>query len=287
MIGNLVAAVLAAAVLLTGCATGATPGATPAVPPAESDPAVPATGSGPGPRVRTPDPGATWQWQLTGPLDLTVDADVYDVDGDETTAEQVRALHARGRYAICYVNAGAIEDFRPDSAAFPADLAGRSNGWPGERWLDIRRLTELEPLLAARFDQCARKHFDAVEPDNIDGFDHETGFPLTAADQLRFNRMLLRLAHARGLAIGLKNDAAQAAELAGEFDFAVVEECVLHDECDRYLPFRQAGKAVFVAEYATDLAATCATAAALGLRAIRKPPDLTAGLETCPRDPGR
>jgi hypothetical protein len=37
---------------------------------------------------------------------------------------------------------------------------------------------------------CREKGFDAVEPDNIDAFTNDTGFPMTYEDQLRFNRWL-------------------------------------------------------------------------------------------------
>ncbi len=66
----------------------------------------------------------------------------------------------------------------------------------------------LAPLMRARLDLCQAKGFDAVEPDNIDGYqvDGGTGFPLTAGDQLRYNRWIAAEAHCRGLSIGLKND---------------------------------------------------------------------------------
>ena len=34
---------------------------------------------------------------------------------------------------------------------------------------------------------CARKGFDAVEFDNVDGYQNATGFPLSGADQFRYN----------------------------------------------------------------------------------------------------
>ena len=87
-----------------------------------------------------PRPGLTWQWQLTGTIDTSVGVDVYDVDAFTTPASAVATLHSAGRRAICYVNVGAREDFRPDAAAFPAAVVGKElDGWPGERWLDIRR----------------------------------------------------------------------------------------------------------------------------------------------------
>ena len=36
-----------------------------------------------------------------------------------------------------------------------------------------------------------------VEADNVDGYTQDSGFPLTADDQLRFNRAVAALAHER------------------------------------------------------------------------------------------
>ncbi len=228
-----------------------------------------------------PTPGATWQWQLTTPVDVTVAADVFDIDGVESTADTVAALHRAGRKAICYVNAGAVEDFRPDRAAFPRAVQGAQDGWPGERLLDIRRLDVLGPIMAARFDMCRQKGFDAVEADLVDTFAEDSGFPLTAADQLAYNRMLADLAHARGLAIGLKNDLDQVADLVDVFDFAINEQCFQYDECDELTPFVRAHKAVFTAEYELDPADFCPDARARGFSSMRKHLDLDAWRQPC------
>ncbi|MCP2257897.1 hypothetical protein LX15_001583 [Streptoalloteichus tenebrarius] len=228
-----------------------------------------------------PTPGTTWQWQLHGQIDLDVDAAVYDVDGVETSAETVKALKERGRRVICYVNVGAYEDFRPDRERFPDQVLGQGNDWKGERWLDIRRLDVLEPLMARRFDECAAKGFDAVEADLVDAYQHDSGFPITAEHQLAYNRALARLAHERGLAIGLKNDLDQIPQLVGEFDFAVNEQCAEFDECERLTPFVRAGKAVFHAEYTVSNERFCARTKALGLSSIRKRKDLDAARWPC------
>jgi hypothetical protein len=226
-------------------------------------------------------PGMTWQWQLTGELDLTVDADVYELDAFTTPAAAVDALHAAGRKVICYVSAGAYENFRPDTARFPASVLGTANGWPGERWLDVRQWPVLEPVLRDRFRLCAGKGFDAVEADNVDGYANDSGFPLTAEDQLLFNRRLARLAHSLGLAIGLKNDLDQTAALEPDFDFAVNEECFRYGECGRLTPFTAAGKPVFHAEYDVDVGQFCAQARAMRLVSMRKRPDLDAWRQHC------
>ncbi|WP_326600600.1 endo alpha-1,4 polygalactosaminidase [Streptomyces sp. NBC_01803] len=228
-----------------------------------------------------PEPGTAWHWQLSGALDLTVDVPVYDIDGFESGASDVAALHDRDVRVICYVNAGAWEDFRPDAGDFPLALLGEGNGWEGERWLDIRDLDALRPLMAERFDMCRNKGFDAVEPDLLDGYLNATGFPLTAADQLAYNRMIADLAHDRGLSVGLKNDLPQIPELVDEFDFAVNEECAEFGECAALTPFIEAGKAVFHVEYALSAAEFCPETTALGLSSMAKNLDLDAWRDPC------
>ncbi|MFB7861818.1 endo alpha-1,4 polygalactosaminidase [Streptomyces sp. NPDC056069] len=228
-----------------------------------------------------PRPGLAWQWQLSGRLDPTVDVPVYDIDGFDHSAATVADLHRRGRKVICYVSTGAWEDFRPDAAKFPASLLGKGNGWPGERWLDIRRTDLLAPLMAARLDMCRAKGFDAVEPDNMDGYRNATGFPLDAADQLRYNRLIARLAHDRGLAVGLKNDLDQIPLLLPDFDFAVNEQCAEYEECELLAPFVRAGKAVFHAEYELAPAAFCPRARELGLSSMRKRYELGVWRQAC------
>lgn len=228
-----------------------------------------------------PPPGTTWQWQLAGSIDTNVDAAVYDVDGVETTAAQVSALHTAGRKVICYVDAGGYEDYRPDARAFPSSVLGNAESWPGQRWLDIRQVGILEPIMAARFDTCRRKGFDAVEADEMDGYANDSGFPLTAANQLAYNRMLAELAHRRGMSIGLKNDLDQIPQLVGDFQFAIDEQCFQYDECDQLRPFVQAGKAVFEVEYQLDGEQFCASASAMGFSSMRKNTSLDAPRWPC------
>jgi hypothetical protein len=224
-----------------------------------------------------PSAGLTWQWQLSGALDRSVDARVYDVDAVEAGAADVAALHAAGRRVVCYVNVGAYERERPDAGRFPAAVLGKElAGWPGERWLDVRRWDVLEPILGARFDVCRAKGFDGVEPDNVDGYANESGFALSAADQLAFNRRIADLAHARGLAVGLKNDVEQAAALEPAFDFAVNESCAQFGECGALDRFVAAGKPVFHVEYT----GSCPPARP-GFSSMRKKRELDAWRQPC------
>jgi hypothetical protein len=220
---------------------------------------------------------APWQWQLQGKVDTRVPACVFDVDGFETPAATVAVLHRHSAAVVCYLDVGSWEEYRPDASRFPRSVLGRRyEGFPEERWLDIAHFHRFAAILEQRFQLCARKGFDAVEPDNVAGWENRTGFPLTAADQLRFNRWVARRVHALGMAIALKNDPRQVRPLLPSFDFAIVEQCFQYDECGSYEPFVGAGKAVFEAEYELEPSAYCGRAQALDFSAVRKSYDLFA-----------
>jgi len=217
-----------------------------------------------------PDLVTSWQWQLQGKVDASLDVQMYDIDGFDNTRRLVRKLHRRGSAAVCYVSAGSWEDWRPDAADFPDSVLGRSNGWPGERWLDIRKLRVLGPIMQARMDMCVRKGFDGIELDNVDGYQNRTGFPLTARDQLRYNVWLANQGHRRGLSVALKNDLGQVDRLLPYFDFALNEQCFQYRECRKLVPFVDAAKAVFGVEYKLSTLKFCPKANALNFNFLKK-----------------
>ncbi|GAA0400601.1 endo alpha-1,4 polygalactosaminidase [Streptomyces luteireticuli] len=275
--------VLATAALLvaTGCSVTTSPSDDASDDASNAPSSPPSAHPRPGTRWQ-PKPGTRWQWQLDGAVDTSVDVPVYDIDGFENDAATVAKLHAKKRKVICYINVGAYEDWRPDQGKFPASVLGAKNeGWKGEKWLDIRRLDVLRPIMAERFDMCRKKGFDAVEPDLTEGFRNKTGFPLTAAHQLAFNRMIASLAHERGMAVGLKNDLEQIPELVRDFDFAVNEQCAQYGECERLKPFVDKGKAVFHVEYEMAPGEFCGEAKELGLSSMQKKLGLNAWRRAC------
>jgi hypothetical protein len=202
--------------------------------------------------VWTPPAHLTWYWQLQGTVRIEP-VEVSDIDGFATPPATVARLHARGQHVICYIDAGTWERWRPDAGRFPASVRGRRNGWPGERWLDVRRLSVLEPIMTERFAMCARKGFDAVEPDNIDGFENGTGFPITARQQLTYDEWIAREVHSLGMAVLQKNDPEQARRLQPFFDGVLDEQCNQYSECGAFEPYLRAGKPVLNAEYKRSL----------------------------------
>jgi len=229
-----------------------------------------------------PTPGTSWQIQFSGQIDRTLDVQVYDLDMADTPQTLIDQLHSAGRKVICYFSAGSWEDWRDDADKFPELLLGDDlEGWPGERWLDIRRLDLLAPIMNARLDLAAQKGCDGVDPDNVDAYANDSGFNLSYQDQLTYNTWLSAQAHARGLAIGLKNDLDQINDLLPYFDWALNEQCFQYDECDLLLPFIAANKPVFGIEYELDTDSFCPQANQMNFDFIKKNWDLDAWRITC------
>lgn len=228
-------------------------------------------------------------WVLGGPLDVRnpkqmglrdfsgnplPEPDVYDIDGEFNTKATVDYLHGKGKKVICYFDAGVYETYRSDAQKFqqlsPQIWGNPDEGWNDSYWLDIRRIDELKPIMQARMQMCKDKGFDAIEPDEIDGWENDNGFDnviynghagITYDDQLAYNRALAQWAHELGMSIGQKGDIIQTRDLVDHFDWTLNEECFQYNEClnpydpiqDREYPglqlYTQANKAVFIAEY--------------------------------------
>jgi hypothetical protein len=228
----------------------------------------------------------SWQWQLsTSPTaSQLLPVQMYDVDGFDASTALINAMHAQGTKAVCYLSAGTYEDWRPDAARFPADTLGGTNGWPGEKWLDISKVDELRPIMQGRVSMCQSKGFDAVEFDNVDGYTNQTGTKtkLTAAMQITYNSMLADLAHNAGISAGLKNDVDQVPQLSSVFDFAINEQCFQYSECGNYSTYFIAhGKAVFEVEYRLNTNQFCPQANAANFNALLKDVNLTAKRTAC------
>lgn len=225
-----------------------------------------------------PQVGETFYIQYTGTIDMTRPAQVYNLDWETTTAAQVRQLKSRGVHVVCYLSAGSSETWRSDNAKIPASVKGEPlDGWDGENWLDVRQTSVLVPIMAARMDVCKQKGFDAIDPDNTDGWSQQTGFPITKAHQVTYQRALADAAHARGLAVGLKNNVEQLSQMAGFVDFAVNEECNEYGECGAYKAFLAAGKPVYNIEYRS----TCPTNLPAGMSSFISNYDLGRGGTIC------
>jgi len=180
---------------------------------------------------------------------------------------------------ICYFSTQ-YENWRPDASSFTSAVIGNAiSGWTGENYVDIRS-TVVRNIMTARMDLAVTKGCDGLEPDNVDGYESSTGFPLTAADQLNFNEFIATEGHSRGLSVGLKNDVDQSKSLEPYFDWALDEQCYEYSECDTLTNFVSAGKAVFNCEYSGSAGTICPYMVNLKFSSLIKGLDLTAAIKT-------
>ncbi len=226
-----------------------------------------------------------FQWHLSEEVDTTINAEVYDIDLFDSDKTIINELHSKGSKVICYISVGSWEEWREDSNKFPESVIGKDyENWEGEKWLDIRKIDSLAPIMEARFDLCKEKGFDGIEPDNMDGFLQDTGFPLTYEDQIKYNIWLAEQAHKRGLTIGLKNDETQSEDLLQYFDWALTEDCFADDWCEEVSNFQKSGKPVYMVEYTDNNLKTedfCPTAQELGYIGVLKNRNLDSWIESC------
>ncbi|KAI4743652.1 endo alpha-1,4 polygalactosaminidase [Aureobasidium sp. EXF-12298] len=241
-----------------------------------------------------PLPGTSWQIVLSKPIDATnalVPAlSVYDIDMYGNTALTIQQMHSQGIKVICYFSAGSWETYRPDAALFaPQDIGTNLNGWPGERWLNTQSQS-VRDIMANRIKLAAEKGCDAVDPDNIDGFETITGFPLTPSTALDYLTFLSLTAASYNMATGLKNAGTISNNATCLVEFAIIESCINNGECSIYQNFIAAGKPVFQIEYplgapayvtSQALARSCKTNGNVGYSEIIKGKDLGGWVEYC------
>jgi hypothetical protein len=184
----------------------------------------------------------------------------------------VDALHVRGARVIGYIDAGTAETWRPDfpeMQAFDQSCHGCLFGnplsnFPDEYWLNIntnvrgtnpntgQNQTARQFLLdemQARLKEARLIGVDAIEFDDVDAWQSDSGIKISRTAQFRYNASLANLAHEMGFSVGLKNDLAQADKLRPYFDFAINEQCFQYHECRALRSWPKHGKAVFNVEY--------------------------------------
>ena len=242
----------------------------------------------------SPTASTSWQIELAHPLtNITFNASVYDIDLFENNASTISTLHDQGRKVICYFSAGSYEKWRPDAGTFSnkTDLGNPLDGWAGEWWLQTNS-TNVRKIMLSRLDMAVAKGCDGVDPDNVDGYANDNGVGLTQADAVNYVNFIADAAHARNLSVGLKNAGEIIPQVLGRMQWAVNEQCIQYEECDKWHPFVEVGKPVFNIEYpdgAPNVAAQkvdsiCSNSDAKGFETLLKEMDLNDWAKACPCD---
>ncbi len=164
------------------------------------------------------------------------------------------ARPAAAAYSICYVNGFQTQPHEKRFWRQHWRLVLKSGGKPvvdsawGEWLLDLRtpgKRRALARIVGRWVAGCAADGYQAVEFDNLDSFTRSRGL-LKARHANRYAALLVRKAHAQGLAVAQKNRAGWDGRRVG-FDFAISEECGRWRECGSYVGHY--GDQVLVVEY--------------------------------------
>jgi len=214
----------------------------------------------------------TWHIQYNPtPVNPTADVQYWNFDLFDVPSETMQNLKNRGVFVMCYFSAGSWEDWRPDQALFPESCKGNSNGWPGERWIDIR-CPEVREIMKARIDLGVEKGCNGFDPDNIDAYGNNNGLGLTEQDAIDYYNFLADYAHSKGKKIGLKNALTIIDDVLANMDWAVNEQCYRYNECFYLNQVVNSGKPVFNIEYGGQSKANsiCPKAIAAGFSSLIK-----------------
>lgn len=203
--------------------------------------------------LKLPTPGTSWNYVLHAPIAHPSEIDsrisVWGIDLVDNNATSISTMKNKGANIICYFSAGSYEDWRPDESLFkPQDLGNDLDGWPGEKWLDIRS-KNVRDIMIARLNLAVEKGCNGVDPDNVDGYDNDNGLDLQEADSIDYITFLANEAHKRNLTISLKNAGTVAPMVLTCIDFSVNEQCLVYHECATYAIFIDNKKPVFHVEY--------------------------------------
>ncbi|KUJ18686.1 uncharacterized protein LY89DRAFT_706374 [Mollisia scopiformis] len=207
-----------------------------------------------------PTPGATWQIQIDTQVNPNHDVQVFDIDLFENQAADVANLHSMGKYVICYFSAGTREYQRSDDAVFATTTIGKnysdSNGLDKEEtWFNTKEDAVRQGMMG-RIRRAKDMGCDAVDPDNVDTYDNDTGFntgdlETDKANAIDYMNFLYNYTstYNGGMDIGLKNGAAMISSLIDKVAFEVNENCANLTECASFRDFINKGKPVFEIEY--------------------------------------
>ncbi|OUM61686.1 glycoside hydrolase family 114 protein [Piromyces sp. E2] len=168
----------------------------------------------------------------------------------EYAEKYVPYFHQRGQKVVCYFSGGTTEHRKDQEDYEKANIiikTGSDDGW-GNYWLDIKNKEKLQPLIRKRFKRAYSYGCDGVEVDCLGIYHYHKEY--TKEDTYEFAKWVAQTGHEENVSVGLKNNSGIASRLEPYFDFAIVESCASYsNECNRFKPFTDNNKAVFIVHY--------------------------------------
>ena len=228
-----------------------------------------------------PFPKTSFQIQFTGDINTSIPAKVYILDGLTAPQTAIDALHAVNKKVVCQVSVGTVVGGSVEYSVLTEDMIGKAaDKVANTYYVDIKNPSVLR-IVEDRLDALVPKGCDAVLTKDAENWGKDTGFSVTQEDQLRFNLWMVRAAHELGLSIGLYDDQDQIPDLVDSYDFAFSDQCYAKDECAKFLPFIEEGKALFNVEYTGNKDTVCAYANEMEVSTVLKSTKLGSEYSAC------
>lgn len=240
-------------------------------------------GATPGGTSVRPASDVSWQIQLSGKFDASVDVALYYVDLDNLTNAELLTLRNAGRHVACYLSAGTYEPWRTDAASFPEEVLGNAlSEYPNERWLDVLS-SAVRSLMSGRIERMQSAGCSSVVVANVTTSGEDSGFDMTVAEQSSYLLSLSDEIHQRGLLAGLATAEDRLALMEPNFDWAYAQSCWVAAQCSAYASFVAASKAVLAVEIGDSAtsAALCRGVLGSGINLLVKSQDLGASRIAC------
>jgi hypothetical protein len=252
-----------------------------------------------------------WQWELGHPLKLTKARDmgtddvlpngqpapapvIYDIDAIINPASTITALRAQGKHVVCYIEVGAAGNYYSaadeglsatyfDQLQSAGVFGNQVPGYP-EYYLNIESPATLSIIESMIAQQCAAKHFDAVETDIDEEYNDNSGFALTKSMEERYMTTLADDIHSLGMGWWIKNPDDTGDNYATDMyplaDAVLTEQCNQYDSCG-LLSAYVGHKAVFNAEYRLKTSQFCTADDTLGFNGAKFSVALTGTRKPC------
>jgi hypothetical protein len=223
----------------------------------------------------------SFQIQLSGQVDLGVEAELFVVDANSPDTATFDGLDDAGAYVACYFSAGSLEPWRPDFDAFPAAVVGDPlPDYPNENWLDVRSETVVT-LMTERIQSAGERGCAGVYPAIPRPAMSDEGFALVDDDFTTYAERLAAAAHELGLGAVHAAGPGFAPE-ATFFDATLVFGCGVAGLCDSWGPHAQAGYGIFLVEFGDEVAPEASCVSGIDWPQIVKNQGLDSFRYVCP-----
>lgn len=133
------------------------------------------------------------------------DTGIKEIPLFEASKQAVESFKNQGYKTVCVINVATLEANAPDKKSFPAQTLGAPVK-PGSKtvWLDLTKLSLIQPLIDHRIEACKELGFDSIRFAGLNKYHTQDGSPVDEELQKTYNQWLVSRAREHGLSVTKK-----------------------------------------------------------------------------------